>query len=165
MTHVTKDDKVVGTMLDRKDAMTCKESLEKVVDDCPVCKPCSAEQVCKFFVGELVEAEYFDKKWHLGKITHLQTGGKYEVTFENMPVIISTSAVRKAWPRPSQAPAKKHALAMKYEEMTGNITAKIMQPRIAGVAGTVCLIGLAVMAVRKLAKSRQHSEHLVEVLE
>merc|ERR1719491_582692 len=157
MTHMTKDDKVVGGILDHKDAMTCKESLEKVIDGCPVCKPCSAEQVCKFSVGELGEAEYFDKTWHAGKITALQKSGKYEVTFEAMPVIISTSAVRKATPA--------HSLAKKYEEMTGNTTAKSTQPHIAGVVGTVCLMGLAVMAVRKVAKGRQHSEHLVNVLE
>merc|ERR1711879_423310 len=88
-----------------KDAMSCKESLEKVVEDCPVCKSCSSDQVCRFLVGELVEAEYFDKKWHLAKINHVQTGGRYEVTFENRPVVISTSAVRKTWPKSPAAPA------------------------------------------------------------
>merc|ERR1712129_270753 len=100
------------------------------------------------------------------KITHLQTGGKYEVTFEKFPVII-TSAVRKAWPKssPSPAPALVHAAVKKYEEMPGSITARSTHPRIAAVAGTVCLMGLAVLAVRKVAKSHQHSEHLVEIQE
>merc|ERR1719221_248455 len=84
--YVDTWDRVVMKGPDKDKRLTCAQSRDKVIHNCPVCKTCSAQEACTFHQGDLVSAEWVDHKRHIGTITGVK-GGEYEVTLKDIPVI------------------------------------------------------------------------------